>query len=124
MNTHLNANETVVNNIKTIREFDERYTAVIHGFKSSKDYYKKSSAKQFLKDITTPTLIIHALDDPFMTPEVLPTASELSPTIKLEISKYGGHVGFVGGKLFRPSYWLDSRIANYIALHNPSTKNN
>ncbi|MCK5855474.1 MAG: hydrolase, partial [Sulfurovaceae bacterium] len=107
--------------IKTIREFDERYTAVIHGFKSANDYYQKCSAKQFLKDITTPTLIIHSLDDPFMTPAILPKLDEMSSAIELEVLENGGHVGFVNGSLWRPTYWLDRRITSHITLHNPYT---
>jgi hypothetical protein len=103
-----------IRKIKTIEEFDEKYTAPINGFKSAKDYYKKSSAKQFLKDIKIPTLIIHALDDPFMTPKVLPTQDEVSNHITLNISQHGGHVGFVNGSLFKPKYWLEERIVNYL----------
>jgi len=114
MNQELEIDEKTVENIATIREFDERYTAKIHGFGSAENYYLKCSAKQFLKHITTPTLIIHALDDPFMTPEILPTKDELSPAITLEISEHGGHVGFVSGTALRPKYWLDSRIVNWL----------
>lgn len=102
-----------IKNLKTFWEFDEAYTAPIHGFKSAKDYYKKSSSKQFLKDITTPTLIIHAKDDPFMTQEVLPSKEELSEKIEMEVSQYGGHVGFIGGSLFKPEFWLEKCIVEF-----------
>ena len=105
-----------VQKMRSIREFDERYTTPIHGFLSADDYYEKNSAKQFLKDIQTPTLIVHAEDDPFMTPEVLPKKEELSKYITLEVSKKGGHVGFVGGSFFKPEYWLEKRIAAFIKL--------
>ena len=105
----LGIDEQRVKQIKTIREFDELYTAKIHGFTSSKDYYERCSARQFLKDIRTPTLIIHALDDPFMTPEILPKSDEVSKFVTLEVSPYGGHVGFVGG-FFGVEYWLDKKI--------------
>ncbi len=71
METILGIDKSRVKKIKTIREFDELYTSKIHKFKSSEEYYTKCSAKQFLKDIRTPTLIIHALDDPFMTPKIV-----------------------------------------------------
>ena len=105
----LGIDEQRVQEIKTVREFDERYTAKIHGFSSSEDYYARCSARQFLKDIRTPTLIIHALDDPFMTPEILPNSDEVSKFVTLEVSPCGGHVGFVGG-LFGVEYWLEERI--------------
>jgi len=121
MKKEIGIESSMVAKIKTIREFDERYTAVIHGFKSADDYYQKCSSKQFLKDIATPTLIIHALDDPFMTPEILPKKSELSTNITLEILENGGHVGFVNGSIWKPTYWLDRRITSHIILHNPYT---
>jgi len=103
-----------VKKIKSIREFDERYTAQIHGFGTAQNYYNISSAKQYLHLITTPTLIIHSIDDPFMTPQILPSRGQISSSIKLEITKYGGHVGFVGGSIWRPTYWLEERIVEYI----------
>ncbi len=104
-----------VKKMKSFWEFDDIYTGPIHGFGSAKNYYEKSSAKQYLKHITTPTLILHALDDPFMTPEILPQADELSPQIELEISTHGGHVGFVSGTILKPKYWLEERIVRYFA---------
>jgi predicted alpha/beta-fold hydrolase len=100
--------------IKTIEEFDELYTAPINGFKSAKDYYIQCSSKQFLKDIAIPTLIIHALDDPFMTKEILPSKEDkVSKTVTFKISKQGGHVGFVGGSCFKPDYWLEETVADH-----------
>lgn len=52
-------------------------------------------------------MIIHALDDPFMTPDVIPKLNELSPDILLELSQYGGHVGFIAQNI---RYWLEERI--------------
>ena len=103
-----------INDIKTIWEFDELYTSKIHHFKTAQNYYKLSSAKQYLKNITIPTLIIHALDDPFMSKDILPSKDELSSSITLEVSRHGGHVGFIGGGIFNPIYWLENRIVNYI----------
>ena len=114
MEALLSLSKEEVENIQTIREFDEKYTAKIHGFVSSADYYAKCSAKQFLKKIETPTLIIHALDDPFMTPEILPRLDEVSSLVKLEITLEGGHVGFVGGTFSKPKYWLDKKITNFL----------
>jgi len=102
-----------VKKLKTFWAFDEAYTAPIHGFKSAQDYYAKSSAKQYLKYIKTPTLIIHSKDDPFMTPEVIPTKEELSAFTTLELTQRGGHVGFVSGSLFKPKYWLEEKIVSY-----------
>jgi len=95
--------------------FDENVTAPLHGFKHVHDYYRYSSCKQFLAAIATPTLIIHAKDDPFMTPKALPRADELSSFVTLELSKNGGHVGFISGNVpGRPVYWLETRIMDYL----------
>jgi len=102
-----------VKNLKTFWEFDEAYTSKINGFKSAEDYYEKCSSKQFLKDIKTNTLLIHSLDDPFMSADMMPSKDEVSSFVELEISKYGGHVGFVDGSLFKPKYWLEARATQY-----------
>ena len=103
-----------VKKLKTFWEFDSAYTAPIHGFQSAQDYYTKSSSKQFLKDIHTPTLIIHSYDDPFMNTEIIPTQKEVSKNVSLELSKYGGHVGFVEGSFFKPKYWLEERVVHFL----------
>ncbi len=114
MQKYLAIDEKDVKKIKTILDFDSVYTAPIHGFLSAEDYYQRCSAKQFLKYIQTPTLIIHALDDPFMTPEILPKDDEISLHVRLKVSKHGGHVGFVAGSIFKPKYWLEDTVADFL----------
>ena len=104
-----------IKNLQTFWEFDEIYTAKINGFASAQDYYTKSSAKQYLKTITLPTLIIHAKDDPFMTPKIIPSKEEVSSSVQLEILEHGGHVGFISGTIFKPVYWLELQIINYFS---------
>lgn len=99
--------------LRSLWEFDNAYTGPIHGFRDAAAYYQHSSAISYLSEIRTDTLIIHALDDPFMTPEVLPDKHTLPRSVKLEISIDGGHVGFVGGALFKPQYWLEDRIMRF-----------
>jgi len=110
----INFKEEDIENIKTIWEFDEIYTSKIHGFKTAQNYYNISSAKQYLKDITTSTLIIHALDDPFMTKDILPLQKDLPNNIQLQVSKYGGHVGFISGSFLNPTYWLEENIIKFL----------
>jgi predicted alpha/beta-fold hydrolase len=101
--------------IKSFWEYDERVVAKLHGFKNAHDYYARSSSRQFLKLIAVPTLLIQAVDDPFMTKKVIPDSSELSPFVQLEITEQGGHVGFVAGKNpFKPVYWLEQRIPEFL----------
>lgn len=94
--------------------FDAQVTAPLNGFSSVHAYYRQCSSRQYLCRIETPTLLIHAEDDPFMTIDVLPTAAELSEHVVLELSKRGGHVGFITGNTPGvPVYWLDERISAY-----------
>lgn len=95
--------------------FDESITAPLYGFSHVHAYYRQSSSRQYLKHITIPTLLIHALDDPFMTPDVLPLDSELSKHVTLELSNTGGHVGFITGIVpGKPLYWLDKRVPEFL----------
>ena len=108
-------NRKDVRGIKDFWEFDDAFTAPINGFKNAQDYYMKSSARQYLAGIQTPTLIIHSIDDPFMTPAVIPHENELSDSVRLELSEQGGHVGFISGRLWNPRFWLEERIPQYFS---------
>lgn len=100
--------------LKTFWEFDTFVTAPLHGFKNADDYYEKASCKNQLINIAKPVLIIHAEDDPFMLPEVIPVESELASETILELSKMGGHVGFIAGNIpGSAEYWLESRIIDH-----------
>lgn len=101
--------------LRTFRQFDDVLTAPLHGFKDADDYYRCCSSRHFLRHIRVPTLILHAADDPFMTPVVIPAPDELSPAVTLELADRGGHVGFVGGtNPLRPRYWLEERIPTHL----------
>ncbi len=107
-------NEKKVKQLKSFWAFDDVYTGPIHGFHSASDYYQQSSSRQYLKDISTPTLIIHAEDDPFMTPEILPDKGLLPADVQLEIHANGGHLGFISGHILKPEYWLEDRIIHFL----------
>ena len=101
--------------IRSFWEYDGQVVAALYGFKDAMDYYDQSSSRQYLKSIATPTLIIHSRDDPFMTPQVIPTAAELSPAVCMEVTVGGGHVGFVSGNIPGfPRYWLEQRIPGFL----------
>lgn len=103
-----------VKNCTCFWTFDHKVTAPLNGFTSVHAYYRESSSRQYLPKIKTPTLLIHAKDDPFMTPDVLPSENELSDYLVLEVSEKGGHVGFItSGNLGTPEFWLDQRIPEY-----------
>lgn len=95
--------------------FDEYVTAPLNGFPHVHAYYHQVSATRYLSNIATQTLIIHALDDPFMTPDIVPLTEELPDKVTLELSAQGGHVGFITGKIPGvPTYWLEQRIPDYL----------
>ncbi|MGB3607751.1 YheT family hydrolase, partial [Psychroserpens sp.] len=85
-----------LNEIKTLREFDEFYTSKAHGFKGATDYYEKCSSVQFLHNIKVPTLMISALNDSFLSPGCFPVkAAKHNDNLFLEMPNHGGHVGFI-----------------------------
>ena len=94
--------------IKTFKQFDDRYTASLHGFKDAADFYSKSSCDQYLKNIVVPALIVNAANDPFLTPECYP--KEL-PNVDLEIPARGGHVGF---SLYGEENYMEIRAYQFL----------
>jgi predicted alpha/beta-fold hydrolase len=101
--------------IDDIDTFDDRITAPLNGFAGAYDYYARCSCRRFLPGITTPTLILHARDDPFMYPRTIPYEHELGPGVTLELAEGGGHVGFIAGAVpGRPVYWLEGRILRHL----------
>lgn len=107
-------NLDLLNGISTFHEFDEFYTAAIHGFDSAEDYYQKSSSLQFFNNITSPALLINAKDDPFLSQECFPTNfAKSSPNFFLETPTFGGHVGFISGPL-HPSFWINQRCLQFL----------
>jgi predicted alpha/beta-fold hydrolase len=99
----------------SIRDFDDKVTAPLHGFLNAEDYYTQSSSRQYLHTIRVPTLLLQAKDDPFMTDDILPRENELSDHITFELSEKGGHVGFVTGKFpWQMEYWLEKRVPLYL----------
>jgi len=115
----------LVRRARGFREFDDAVTAPLHGFDGAADYYRRSSSREYLHGIRRPTLVLHAADDPFMTPDVLPRpGARIPPQLTLEVSARGGHVGFVSGTGplgLIPRYWLECRIGAYLrqALAGP-----
>lgn len=101
-------------------QFDNEMVAPLHGFNDVHDYYSRSSSRQFLRHVSVPTLVIHAHDDPLMSPGVLPDATELSPCVHFELCRQGGHVGFIeGGTPRDPRYYLERRIPGFLLGHLP-----
>lgn len=88
-----------INSCRTILDIDDLYTSKAHGFQNAKDYYRKSSSLQFLKNIKIPTLLLNAKNDNFLSEDCFPVEiAKSNPYLFLEIPKYGGHVGFIQQK--------------------------
>ncbi|PKM29475.1 MAG: hydrolase [Gammaproteobacteria bacterium HGW-Gammaproteobacteria-11] len=96
-------------------DFDERVTAPLHGFASAEDYYRRCSSRFFLGAIRVPTLLVQALNDPFVYPHSVPERQELSASTQMELFTGGGHVGFIEGPPWRPGYYLERRLPAWLA---------
>ncbi len=107
-----------IENAKSFFDFDNLYTAPAHGFKDAFDYWKKSSSKQFIPNIKVPTLLITSIDDPFLSKTCIPIQeAKNNKQFYLELTKYGGHVGFNSSKSNYNGLWLEQRITNFIKNH-------
>ena len=100
----------------TLRAFDDAVTAPIHGFRDAEDYWTRSSSKPWLPHIRVPTLVLNALDDPFLPARALPRQDQVSATVRLEFPAQGGHVGFVSGAFPGSIEWMPRRILEYFDL--------
>ena len=83
--------------VRTIYEFDNVFTAPLHGFRNTDDYWARASAKPLLQSIRVPTLLIHARNDPFVPASSLPEQHDVSGHVTLWQPQEGGHVGFASG---------------------------
>jgi len=105
---------------QTIYDFDNAVTAPVHGFVDAHDYYSRSSSLGFLESVAVPTLLLSAIDDPFLPRFVLDEVRSIADQnrcLELEFTERGGHVGFVGGRLpWRPFYYAEWRVCEYLAL--------
>ncbi|XOV80150.1 MAG: hydrolase [Aestuariibacter sp.] len=114
----INLSEEKLFSLDSFWAFDEHITGPLHGFKDANDYYQKSSSISFMAHINTRTLVLHALDDPFMSPDIVPNKQQISDKVTLEVSAHGGHVGFMQGTPWRPTLWLPGRIKHYFETGN------
>lgn len=100
-------------NIKTFREFDNRYTAPLHNFIDADDFYSKASSAQYIPFIQIPTLIVNALNDPFLPDACYPfDMAKTHAYVHLETPERGGHVGFsLAGK---KENWMEVRSFEFV----------
>lgn len=105
---------TGLSRIRTFQEFDDRFTAPIHGFKDAADYWRKNSCRQFLPTIRVPTLLINARNDPFLGQDCYPDEEAAgSDVFHFESPATGGHVGFpTSGN--DGECWTETRVAEFL----------
>jgi hypothetical protein len=100
---------------RTFYDFDNAFTAPVHGFLSADDYYSKSSSKQFVAGISIPTLIINAQNDSFLSPTCFPIEeSDQNRNVNLLIPRFGGHVGFASNFRMTKPFWHEKQVAAFI----------
>lgn len=103
---------------RTLFDFDGCVTAPWHGFDSARDYYAKSSSKQHLRGVAVPTLMVNALNDPFLPAHCLPLADEVSPQVQRLFTRQGGHVGFAKGPGLKLNLdWLPDVCQSFFEGH-------
>ncbi len=108
---------THLEGVKTVYEFDDRYTARRNGFASADDYYQRCSLVTALKRIAVPGLIVHAMDDPFIPPEPFQHAV-LPPNLTLDLVRHGGHLGYLSRRPWQGDRrWLDARLDGWLDAH-------
>lgn len=103
---------------QSLREFDDIYTAPLHGFSGATDYWQKSSSRQFLAQIRVRSLLVNAVDDPFLGGESFPLEeARANPSFFIETPAHGGHLGFMN---WRGRYrgWMERRIVAFLDFVN------
>jgi predicted alpha/beta-fold hydrolase len=103
-----------VRRARTFAEYDRLVTAPLGGFADEVDYWRRASSGPFLPGIRRPTLLISALDDPFVPAGSLPDASRLVPPVRAEFVAAGGHAGFLEGPWALTS-WAERRALDFLA---------
>jgi predicted alpha/beta-fold hydrolase len=102
---------------RNLYEFDNAVTAPLHGYRDVEDYWDRASAKHILRDITVPTLVLNAQNDPFLPAQYLPPIA--SNNVVLDYPVNGGHAGFTVGRPPGSIGWLPQRIVRFLQGENP-----
>jgi predicted alpha/beta-fold hydrolase len=109
-----------VRRARTFAAYDRVVTAPLHGFADEVDYWRRASCGPYLAKVRRPTLLISAVDDPFVPASALPNPHALPPNVVLEVTERGGHVGFVEGPPWRVSSWAERRAIEFLRGVQPA----
>ncbi|MEO8911112.1 MAG: hydrolase [Gemmatimonadaceae bacterium] len=113
------ASKEKIAHLKTLEDFDNLITGPLHGFLGAQDYYNRASSLQYLERIKLDTLLISAVDDPMLPPEVLDEVRDIAretPALEIDFVEKGGHAGFISGPVpWRPFYYAERRVGDFFA---------
>ena len=102
---------------RDLYEFDNVFTAPLHGFKDTEDYWRRASAKPLLRNVRVPHLVLNARNDPFVPAESLPGPGDVSSDVTLEQPEEGGHIGFASGRFPGHLRFLPERLERFFGGH-------
>ena len=102
---------------RTLYDFDDVFTAPLHGFAGADDYWDRGSSLQWIRHIAVPTLIVNARNDPFMPFDALPEKPAPSAAVTLEVPEHGGHAGFLHGPWPGDPLWMPRRLLRFFESH-------
>jgi predicted alpha/beta-fold hydrolase len=105
---------------RDLYEFDDVFTAPLHGFRDADDYYERASAKPHLRRIRVPALALNAMNDPFVPPASLPTAAAAGAHVTLWQPAAGGHVGFPCGRWPAHVRFMPEQVTGWLMNHAPT----
>ncbi|MGF1573622.1 MAG: YheT family hydrolase [Sumerlaeia bacterium] len=109
-------NAELILKVSKLRDYDEYFTAPQNGFSNAQDYYEKTSSLTKLSQISVPSLYLYAMDDPIVPPSAVPLEwkDHQNPRLKLVLTKYGGHIGWVARRHGRTYYWADLLLEKWL----------
>ena len=105
---------------RSLYEFDNEYTAPMHGFRNTEDYWDRASGKPWLQAIRIPYLLLNARNDPFVPVASLPQLQDVSEAVELEQPEQGGHIGFARGPWPGRIDFIAERLHGFFSQREPS----
>jgi predicted alpha/beta-fold hydrolase len=111
--------------MRTVREFDDVYTAPLSGFRDAADYYQRASSMRVIDRVRVPTLILTAADDPFIPPEQFrDPAVTGNPHLTVVVTRHGGHCGFIeaaSSPQTGDGYWAERTVVAFASAQTKGT---
>jgi predicted alpha/beta-fold hydrolase len=102
---------------RNLYDFDNVFTAPLHGFRNTEDYWQRASAKPHLQALQLPSLVIHACNDPFVPQWSMPRQQDVGSNVTLWQPAQGGHVGFAQGRPPGNLHYLPNAVGAWMQQH-------